>query len=323
MVVPVGGGGQNGPMLIVDVAATSDAVAATSGRRAKVDLLAACLRAAAPDEVAIVTAWLSGQPRQRRTGLGWASLQNVPPPATVARLSVVEVDAAFEAAQQAGGAGSQVVRRDVLLGLLASATEPEQRLIAGLVAGELRHGAQAGLVLDAVATAAVVPVEAVRRAVTLTGDLPAVAVRALAQGEAGLRAFGLRVGRPLSPMLAQSAPDLAEALQRTGAAGVEWKLDGVRVQVHRDGMDVAVFTRTLDDVTARHPEVVEATLALPVRSSVLDGEVIALRPDGRPRPFQVTASRAARQGGPAAAGTPLTTVLLRRPPRRRGRPRRP
>jgi DNA ligase-1 len=297
-------------MLFADVAAASEAVTGTSGRRAKTELLGACLRAADPQEVPIVAGWLAGQPRQRRTGIGWASLREMPPPAEHATLTVLEVDTALDEAAALAGSGSVQARRDVLLRVLARATAPEQRLLSGLLIGELRQGAQAGVVLEAVAVAAGVPAELVRRAVTLSGDLPSVAAAALA-GPEQLAAFRLTVGRPLAPMLAQSAPDLASALERTGSAAVEWKLDGVRVQVHRDGDDVAVFTRTLDDITDRVPEVVRAARSLGGTTAVLDGEVIALQPDGRPRPFQVTSSRTARRDvGAAQAEIPLTTVLF-------------
>jgi DNA ligase-1 len=183
----------------------------------------------------------------------------------------------------------------------------EQAFLRALIVGDLRQGALAAVVGDAVARAAGVPVAAVRRALMLRGDLGAVAEAALREGEAGLAAFRLEVGRPLQPMLASTAPDVAAALAKTGPAAVEWKLDGARVQVHRDGRDVAIFSRTLDEVTARLPEVVEAALALPLRAVVLDGEAIALRDDGRPFPFQVTGSRfASRRGGTV----PLTPFLF-------------
>src|SRR3954452_19334287 len=170
-------------MLVAEVAAASEAVAVTSGRRAKTELLAACLRAADPVEVPIVAGWLSGQPRQRRTGLGWASLRDLPPPAEQATLTVLEVDAALDEATAVAGAGSIQARRDVLLRLLARATPPEQRLLVGLLTGELRQGAQAGVLLEAIAAAAGIPAELVRRAVTLSGDLPRVASAALSGPE--------------------------------------------------------------------------------------------------------------------------------------------
>jgi DNA ligase-1 len=297
-------------VLLADVAATSRAVAAASGRLDKVRLVAACLTEAGPDELPIVVSWLSGATRQRRTGLGWASLGDRPPPAEVATLGVAQVDDVFTRTSQASGAGSPALRRQLLAGLLGAATADEQKLLAGLIAGEVRQGAQVGVMIDAIAAAAGLPGTAVRRALTLVGDLGEVATAAVHEGPGALDALGLRVGRALSPMLAQSAPDLTDALGRTGPAGVDWKLDGVRVQVHRDGDDVAVFTRTLDDITARVPEVVAAARALPVRTAVLDGEVIVLRPDGRPAPFQVTAARVARRGPAAAEQAPAGTVLF-------------
>jgi DNA ligase-1 len=298
-------------MLFADVAAASEAVAATPGRRDKAALLAACLRSASAAEVPVVAAWLSGRTRQRRPGVGWASLRTMPPPAASASLTVTEVDAALERISAASGTGSATLRRDLLATLLTAATAPEQRLFGGLISGELRQGAQAGVLVDAIALAAAVPLAAVRRAVTLDGDIPAVAAAALAGGADALAAFRLGVGRALAPMLAKPAPDLDAALDLTGPAGVEWKLDGVRVQVHREGDDVAVFTRTLDDITARVPEVVTAARALPGHAAVLDGEVLALTAAGRPAPFQVTSARVMRRDVEAArAATPLTLTFF-------------
>src|SRR4051794_39428619 len=172
-------------MLLARVAAASDVVAASSSRKAKIELLAACLREA-DDELGLVVTWMSGATRQRRTGLGWASLRDLPPAAEQATLDVRDLDAALDRAANAAGAGVQQRRRDVVLALFAAATPPEQRLISGLVSGELRQGAQAGVVLEAVAAACAVPAAAVRRAVTLSGDLPAVALAARTGGPAGL-----------------------------------------------------------------------------------------------------------------------------------------
>ncbi|MGH8825975.1 MAG: ATP-dependent DNA ligase, partial [Jiangellaceae bacterium] len=185
-------------------------------------------------------------------------------------------------------------------------------LLAGLVSGELRQGALDGVLTEAVAVAAAVPAAEVRRAVTVAGTLTPVAQAVLAGGTDGLRRFRLAVGSPLRPMLAQSAPDLADAFVRTGPAAVEWKLDGIRVQIHRDGDRVAVFTRTLDDVTERVPELVEAAMSLPVAAVVLDGEAIALGPDQRPLPFQQTASRIGRRldVATARAAVPLSTYVF-------------
>jgi DNA ligase-1 len=297
-------------VLLARIAAASEAVAATSGRRAKIELLAGCLREADDAELGVVVSWLTGATRQRRTGLGWGSLRDLPPAIEQAGLTVAAVDDLLDAAARASGAGSQAARREVLVRLFGAATTSEQRFLAGLISGELRHGAQAGVLLEAVAAASAIPAEAIRRAVTLRGDLPAVAMAARVGGGAAVAGFGLELGRPLAPMLASTAPDLSSALSKTGPAAVEWKLDGVRIQVHRSGSDVAVFTRTLDEITDRVPEVVATARALPAERVVLDGETIALRPDGRPQPFQVSSSRVARRDPEAAATIPLTTMFF-------------
>jgi DNA ligase 1 len=282
-------------VLLAELTATSEAVRATRARTEKIERLAQALRRMAPDEVAIGVAYLSGELRQRQIGAGWASLRELPPPAAEPSLTVGEVDAVFAQMATAAGRGSAGERRRLLADLLTRATASEQHLLSGLVMGELRQGAQASLVADAVAAAAGVAPAEVRRALMLRGDLGAVAVAALTEGPSGLATIGLVVGRPLAPMLASPAASIADALAVHAPASVEWKLDGARVQAHRDGDDVALFTRSLDDVTARLPEVVTAVRALPVRSLVVDAEAILLRPDGRPAPFQETASAFARQ----------------------------
>jgi DNA ligase-1 len=298
-------------VLLTEIAAASEAVAAAPSRKDKIALLAACLRLASVSDAPVVAAWLSGRTFQRRTGLGWAALREMPPPAQVATLTVAEVDAALAKAALLTGPGSTAGRHSVLARLLAESTVSEQRLLAGLVSGELRQGAAAGLIVDAVAAAAQVPVATVRRALAVHGDLPDVAAAALSGGAEALAGFSLAVGRPLAPMLAAPAPAMSDALAKTGAAGVEWKLDGVRVQVHRDGDEVAVFTRTLDDITTRVPEVVAAARALDVRTAILDGEVIASTAAGRPAPFQVTSARVARRDvDKAQAAVPLGLTLF-------------
>ena len=223
---------------------------------------------------------------------------------------MAEVDAALDAVSRLSGSGSVAARRAALTALLARATESEQAFLRALILGDLRQGALAAVVGDAVAKAADVPVAAVRRALMLRGDLGAVAAAALGDGADALAAFRLEVGRPIAPMLASTAPDLEAALAKTGPAAVEWKLDGARIQVHRSGEAVGIFTRTLDDVTARLPEVVAAALALPGSSFVLDGEAIALREDGRPHPFQVTGSRFASRSAHTVLLTPMFFDLL-------------
>ncbi len=283
-------------MLLAELASTSESVASTRSRLAKVAAIAGCLRRAKPGEVAVAVSYLSGELRQRRTGVGEAALRELPAPADAPTLEVADVDRAFARVERAGGTGSAGVRRAELAQLFGRASATEQRFLARLAGGELRQGALAGLMTEAVARAAGVDLAALRRAAMLSGDLAAVAEAALVSGAAGLEGFRLQLGRPVQPMLAQTATSVDTAMERVGNAAVEWKLDGVRIQVHRNGDDVAVFTRTLDIITERVPEVVEAAMALPVRAVVLDGEAIALRPDGRPRPFQQTASRAASRG---------------------------
>ena len=284
-------------MRFLDIAATSAAVAATSGRKAKVELLADALRRLDPGEIAPGSAYLAGELRQRQTGVGYASLRERPAPAAEPSLTVGAVDALIAEISVVAGAGSQARRRDLVGALFGAATADEQRLLVGLFGGELRQGAQAGLLADAIAKAGEVPLTAVRRALLLSGDLKQVAVAALTGGAAALAEIHLRVGTPLTPMLAQSAPDVGAALLATGTpATVDVKLDGIRIQVHRSGDEVAVFTRSLDDITARMPEVVEAVRKLPLREAVLDGEAMTLDASGRPRPFQETSSRAATRG---------------------------
>ncbi|BBZ45196.1 ATP-dependent DNA ligase [Mycobacterium parmense] len=302
-------------MLLHDVAATSAEVGGTASRLTKVACIAALLGRAAPDAdaVAIVVSWLSGELRQRQIGVGWASLRSRPPAAPHPTLSVTSVDAMFSRIGAVSGKGSQARRAELLAGLFAAATETEQTFLLRLLGGELRQGALAGIMADAVARAAELPAASVRRAAMLGGDLPAVAAAALAGGPAALEAFTLRVGRPIGPMLAQTATGVAEALEKhDGATIFEAKLDGARVQIHRSGDEVTVYTRSLDDVTARLPEVVEATLALPVRELIADGEAIALRPDNRPHRFQVTASRFGRSVdvAKAAAAQPLSVFFF-------------
>src|SRR6266545_1427300 len=275
-------------MLLSEIATTSETVAATPARLAKIESLAGCLARLQPAEIGIAVGFLSGELRQRQIGVGYAALRDRPPPAATPSLALTEVDAAFERIGRQAGPGSQAERRRLLAALLGRAT-------------------------------AAVPATQVRRALMLRGALGAVAETALRDGVDGLRAFRLQVGRPLQPMLAQTAGNIDSALERVSpaavewkldgtsaslgppgeataaarprGAGIEWKLDGVRVQIHRQDREVRVFTRTLDEITDRVPEVVEAVTALPAGSLVLDGEVIALREDGRPQPFQVTAGR--------------------------------
>ncbi|MFI8082951.1 ATP-dependent DNA ligase [Kitasatospora sp. NPDC086009] len=285
-------------MLLRHLALTSRAVAGEPGRRAKTTLLADCLRELGPAEAPAAVALLSGEAHRLRTGIGPAALRDLPPAVAEPSWGVRETEQALETIAAVHGPGARAERQRLLAELFGRATEVEQAFLRAVLVGELRQGALDAVVADAVAQAAGVPAAAVRRALMFRGSARAVAEAALTGGVPALEAFRLEVGRPVRPMLAASAPDVAAALDRIGPATLEWKLDGIRIQVHRDGRDVAVFTRSLDDITARVPEVVEAALALPVRSAVLDGEAIALGPDGRPRPFQETAARTASRQDP-------------------------
>ncbi|MCW2839633.1 MAG: ATP-dependent ligase [Aeromicrobium sp.] len=289
-------------MLLADVVAASAAVAATRSRSAKSQILADVLRRTAsdePDDVATVTSYLAGALRQRRTGLGWRSLRESPPPSATPQLTVAEVHETFERLAALAGAGSQRARAEETIRLMARATADEQRWLRGIVTGEVRQGALDSLVQDGLAIAGGVAPAAVRRAAMMAGSTVDVAAAALSGGEDALAAFGLEVGRPVLPMLASTAPSVEAAMAKAGGGpcAIDTKLDGVRIQVHRRGDDVLVVTRSLDDVTSRHPEVVAVARALDCDSVVLDGEVLALGPDGRPRPFQETASRAASTTG--------------------------
>jgi DNA ligase-1 len=300
-------------MLLDEIAAASAEIAQTPARGGKVARLAALLGQLSPDEAAVVASWLSGELPQRQIGVGWATLRDVGSAAATPTLTVAGVDATFTQLKALSGPGSQGRRRELLAALFGAATHREQEFLRRLLSGDLRQGALVGVMADAVAKAVEVPPAAVRRAAMLRGDLAAVAAAVLHDGPAALDAVRLEVGRPVSPMLAQTASSTDEALARLGGEAVlEWKLDGARIQVHRVGDQVGLFTRTLDNVTDRLPEVVEIVRALPVTSLVADGEAIALRPDGRPQPFAVTASRVGSRRDIAGgrATTPITPFLF-------------
>lgn len=300
-----------GRVLIAEIARTSEAVAGTSGRKAKVTALAECLRRADAGEAATVVAYLSGELPQRQIGVGYAALRDLPPPAAEPSLTVPEVDASFTEIGAVSGPGSVTRRRDLVAALFARATRAEQNFLIRLLAGELRQGALDGVMAEAIAAAAEVPSAEVRRAFMLRGSLGPVATAALADGVAALRAFTLEVGRPVKPMLAASAPSTDEAFAKLKAeAAVEWKLDGIRAQIHIADGDIHIFTRTLDEITSRLPEVVEAVQALPVHKAVFDGELIALRPDGSPHPFQVTAARTATRTTKTTEQVPLSVFIF-------------
>jgi DNA ligase 1 len=286
-----------GGTLLDDIVQVSHQVGSTASRSEKVRLLASLLRHIAPDDVGTAIGLLCGELRQGRIGLGPATTSAAIRP-TAARLPVLtlaEVDLAFDHIARTIGAGSSAERLRLLAELLARATAGEQDFLLRATLGELRQGALAGLMVEAVAHAADIPADEVRRGLTVSGDLGAVARLALAEGRAGLRRLAIQLFRPLKPMLAQTALDVADALSQLGMAAFEYKLDGARIQVHKRGREVRVFSRQLNLVTDAVPEIVEAARILPVRSAILDGEALALRRDGTPQPFQVTMRRFGRR----------------------------
>ncbi len=318
-------------MLLHEVVQASAAVAGAAGRLAKVSAIASLLRGVPPPEIGVAVAFLSGELTQRQIGVGYAALidllgesgaaahelsPGVGPGPEHPVLTLPETDAAFGAIGALGGPGSQAQRRQLLTALLTRATGEEREFLVRLLAGDLGQGALDGVMTEAIAKAAELPAAVIRRAYQLSGSLAVAAAAALSPGPAGasaaLASITLQVGRPVRPMLAASAPTVAAALSRVSPAAVEWKIDGIRLQVHRSGDDVRVFTRTLDDITGRVPEIVAAARALDVTSAVLDGEAAALYPTGRPRPFQVTAARTASQADVARQReqTPLTLFLF-------------
>ncbi|WP_055491329.1 ATP-dependent DNA ligase [Streptomyces sp. TP-A0356] len=299
-------------MLLSRLAQVSQEVAATSARSRKIALLGGLFRDAEADDVPIVIPYLAGRLPQGRLGIGWKILDQRIPPAAEPTLTVRDVDARLTLIGGVTGTGSQAERRRLVGELLAAATGEEQRFLFGLLTGEVRQGALDAHAVEGLAEATGAASADVRRAVMLAGSLQTVARALLADGPAALDRFRLTVGRPVLPMLAQTASSVSEAVGKLGACAVEEKLDGIRVQVHRDGDDVRVYTRTLDDITDRLPELTSAAGELAGERFILDGEVIALDEGGRPRSFQETAGRVGSRldVATAAAAVPVSPVFF-------------
>ncbi|MEU9549985.1 ATP-dependent DNA ligase [Streptomyces werraensis] len=299
-------------MLLSRLAQVSQEVAATSARSRKTALLAELFREAGPDDVPVVIPYLAGRLPQGRIGVGWKVLSSPVPPAAEPSLTVREVDALLTRLAKVSGPGSQAERARLVGELLGASTEAEQRFLRGLLTGEVRQGALDAVAVEGLAQATGAASAAVRRAVMLAGSLQPVAGALLADGPEALERFRLTVGRPVQPMLAHSASSVAEAVDKLGVCAVEEKLDGIRVQVHRDGDTVRVHTRTLDDITDRLPEVTRAARELEVRRFILDGEVISFDDAGRPRSFQETAGRVGSRVDVATAAreTPVSPVFF-------------
>ncbi|HET7857236.1 MAG TPA: ATP-dependent DNA ligase [Gaiellaceae bacterium] len=294
--------------LLADVVGTSRQVAETSSRSGKIGLLAGLLKALTPDEIAPVVGFLAGTPRQGRIGVGYATIYGLDvAPADAPSLTVDSLDRAISDVQATTGSGSGAERHRILRELLAQATEGEADFVKRLLTGELRQGALAGVMADAIAKAAGVSGDVARRAIMLSGDLGRTAEIAMSQGDDGLRDVGFELFRPILPMLASTAESAEEAVASYERASVEWKLDGIRIQIHRRGDEVRVYTRNLNEITHALPGIVDAVRCLPVSQAVLDGEALWMDAD-RPAPFQETASRIDRDG-PEGIATFLFDLL--------------
>jgi DNA ligase-1 len=295
--------------LLADVVTASREVTATSSRSQKVGILAELLRRLEPDEVVAAVGFLAGVARQGRVGVGYSTIYRIAPePAGEASLTIVDLDRAITEVQEATGSGSAAARREILESLLGRATEEEADFVKRLFTGELRQGALAGLMVDAVAKAAGVPGELARRALMLSGDLTRTARIAMAEGEEGLRGVSFELFRPIFPMLASTAEDVPGALAGFERASVEWKLDGIRIQIHRRGDEVRVYTRNLNEITETLPGIVRAVRELPVTRAVLDGEALWMSADG-PAAFQDTVSQIDSDAPPEGIVTFLFDAL--------------
>jgi DNA ligase-1 len=283
-------------MLLTKVVETSRAMAGTSKRLAKIDLLSRLLAQLDPEEVEIIVAWLSGATRQGRIGVGYAAIcETATAPATESSLQIISVDQAFSAIASVRGSGAEQQRRALLCGLFEGATEPEQQFLIGVLGGELRQGALEGIMIEALAKASRIGVDRIRRAAMMAGSVVSIARPLLERGEAALSDFDVQLFRPVQPMLAQSAEDVGEALVELGEASLEYKFDGARIQAHKSGDDVVIYSRAMNDVTPAIPEVVQAIRALPAQDLILDGEVLSLDAQGRPQPFQISMRRFGRK----------------------------
>jgi DNA ligase-1 len=295
--------------LLADVVTASRLVAETSARSQKIAILAELLEALDAHEVPVVTGFLSGVPRQGRVGVGYSTIYGIECEAAgEPSLTVDDLDRAITEIESATGGGSAARRRELLVAVLSRATAEETGFVKRLFTGELRQGALAGVMVDAVARAAGVPAEAARRALMLSGDLTRTAELAMTAGEEGLRAVGFELFTPVLPMLASTAESAADALEGFGLASVEWKLDGIRIQIHRRGDEVRVYTRNLNDITRALPGVAAAARRLPVRQAVLDGEALGMGEDG-PAAFQDTVARIDAEAPPEGVTTFLFDLL--------------
>jgi DNA ligase 1 len=293
---------------LAELVRTSERVSTTAARKPKVRELAALLQSLSPEEIAIGVHYLSGEIPQGKIGVGFSTVRTAAStrPADKETLSVGEVDRRLTELAGMRGSGSAARRAQALAELFSRATETEQQFLLRLLIGELRQGALAGVMIEAIAAAASLPIAKVRRAAMYSGSLGAVARSALLEGAGALARFQLELFSPVSPMLAQTAADVAEALQEIhGEAAFEWKMDGARIQVHKLGEEVRIYTRSLNDISPAVPEIVEQARSFAEHTLVLDGEAIAFDAGGRPHPFQVTMKRFGRKLNVAATRAAL------------------
>jgi DNA ligase-1 len=295
--------------LLADLVAASHDVAATSSRSQKVTILAELLKRLAASEVPIAVGLLAGAPRQGRVGVGYSTIYGLDTvPAAEPSLTIDNLDRAIAEVQATTGSGSAGRRKRILDELLGRATAPEADFIKRLFTGELRQGALAGLMIDAVAKAAGVSGEVARRALMLSGDLTRTAAIAIESGEEGLRGVGFEIFRPVFPMLASTAEGVRDAVEAFRRASVEWKLDGIRIQIHRRAEEVRIYTRNLNEITAALPGIADAVRRLSVRAAVLDGEALWMSEAG-PAAFQDTVSRIDTEAAPEGIETFLFDLL--------------
>jgi DNA ligase-1 len=299
---------------LVEIVECSSRLAATRSRLEKMELLSEILRRAAPAEVSLVVCCLSGRLPRGRVGIGHATLGELRSvaPARAPTLELQDVDTALAELERVSGAGSSAARTEILRALFRRATGDEQDFLVRFLLEDLRQGSLEGVMLEAVARAAALPGESVRRAFMLSGDLGGVAGAALAEGEIGLARFRLELFQPVQPMLAQTAESVSEALEILGPAGIEYKLDGARIQVHKSGTEVRIYSRQSNDVTMACPEIAEVVARVPARDAILDGEAIALDEKGRPHTFQTTMRRFGRKLDVAAMrrALPLSSTFF-------------
>jgi DNA ligase-1 len=295
--------------LLADVVTASREVTGTSSRSKKVAILAELLARLEPREVGVAVGLLTGVPRQGRVGVGHSTIYGIEcAPATEPSLTIEELDRAVGEVQATTGSGSAAERRRILTDLLGRATEEEADFVKRLFTGGLRQGALAGLMADAVAKAAGVSGTIARRALMLSGDLSRTAEIAMTEGEEGLRDVGFELFRPILPMLASTAANATEAVESFDRSSVEWKLDGIRIQVHRSGDEVRIYTRNLNDTTHTLPGIVEAVRSLPLNQAVFDGEALWMLEEG-PAAFQDTVSRMDSEAQPEGIVTFLFDLL--------------